>query len=98
MTTEQLMERFMDKHGESQHKVRIFNAPGRVNLIGEHLDYNGGYVLPAALEFGTTLIIRPRDDNKVSFSSTNIPYELTISLDEDYGYKAINGQIIRLAS
>lgn len=88
MTTEQLMERFMDKHGESQHKARIFNAPGRVNLIGEHLDYNGGYVLPAALEFGTTLIIRPRDDNKVSFSSTNIPYELTISLDEDYGYKS----------
>lgn len=88
MTTQQLMERFMDKHGESQHKVRIFNAPGRVNLIGEHLDYNGGYVLPAALEFGTTLIIRPRDDNKVSFSSTNIPYELTISLDEDYGYKS----------
>ncbi|RAR40517.1 galactokinase [Paenibacillus sp. MDMC362] len=88
MTTEQLMERFMDKHGESRHKVRIFNAPGRVNLIGEHLDYNGGYVLPAALEFGTTLIIRPRDDNKVSFSSTNIPYELTISLDEDYGYKS----------
>lgn len=88
VTTQQLMERFMDKHGESQHKVRIFNAPGRVNLIGEHLDYNGGYVLPAALEFGTTLIIRPRDDNKVSFSSTNIPYELTISLDEDYGYKS----------
>ncbi|SEM17008.1 galactokinase [Paenibacillus sp. cl141a] len=88
MTTQQLMERFMDKHGESQHQVRIFNAPGRVNLIGEHLDYNGGYVLPAALEFGTTLIIRPRDDNKVSFASTNIPYELTISLDEDYGYKS----------
>nr|WP_251035999.1 galactokinase [Paenibacillus sp. ISL-20] len=88
VTTQQLMERFMDKHGENQHKVRIFNAPGRVNLIGEHLDYNGGYVLPAALEFGTTLIIRPRDDNKVSFSSTNIPYELTISLDDDYGYKS----------
>lgn len=88
VTTKQLMERFMDKHGENQHKVRIFNAPGRVNLIGEHLDYNGGYVLPAALEFGTTLIIRPRNDNKVSFSSTNIPYELTISLDDDYGHKS----------
>lgn len=88
VTTQKLMERFMDKHGENQHKVRIFNAPGRVNLIGEHLDYNGGYVLPAALEFGTTLIIRPRDDNKVSFSSTNIPYELTISLDDDYGHKS----------
>jgi galactokinase len=88
VTTQQLMQRFMDKHGESRHEVRIFNAPGRVNLIGEHLDYNGGYVLPAALEFGTTLIIRPRDDKKVSFSSTNIPYELTISLDEDYRYKS----------
>lgn len=88
MTAQQLMERFMDKHGESRHEIRVFNAPGRVNLIGEHLDYNGGYVLPAALEFGTTLVIRPRDDNKVSFASTNIPDELTISLDEDYSYKS----------
>lgn len=87
MSTQQLMELFMEKHGESRHEAHIFNAPGRVNLIGEHLDYNGGYVLPAALEFGTTLIIRARDDNKVSFSSTNIPDELTISLNEDYGYK-----------
>lgn len=87
MTTQQLMERFMDKYGESCHEAHIFSAPGRVNLIGEHLDYNGGYVLPAALEFGTTLMIRAREDRKVSFSSTNISGELTICLDEDFGYK-----------
>jgi galactokinase len=51
----------------------VFYAPGRVNLIGEHLDYNGGYVLPAALDFGTTLIVRPRSDSKVHVRIDQLP-------------------------
>ncbi|GAB6929436.1 galactokinase [Paenibacillus sp. JCM 10914] len=81
MLKEQLWERFMDRYGESEHPARVFNAPGRVNLIGEHLDYNGGYVLPAALEFGTTLIIRRRDDDQISFTSTNMDDTRTISIN-----------------
>lgn len=46
-------------------------APGRVNLIGEHIDYNGGYVLPAPLSVGTYLAIAPRSDQKASFISLN---------------------------
>lgn len=48
-------------------KIHQFFAPGRVNLIGEHLDYNGGMVMPAPLSMGTHLLIRKREDNEVHF-------------------------------
>lgn len=88
MNTQQLIKIFLEKYGEGRHPLRVFNAPGRVNLIGEHLDYNGGYVLPAALEFGTTLIIRERDDQQISFASTNIPYEAILSMKDAFGGKS----------
>ncbi|WP_339223284.1 galactokinase [Paenibacillus sp. FSL H8-0332] len=78
MSIQELNSTFIKKYGESGETARVFYAPGRVNLIGEHLDYNGGYVFPAALDFGTTLIVRPRTDGKVQFASTNFPYEASI--------------------
>lgn len=50
---------------------RVFFAPGRVNLIGEHVDYNGGHVFPCALNIGTYAIIGKRDDKKVRMYSMN---------------------------
>lgn len=47
----------------------IVRAPGRVNIIGEHTDYNGGFVMPCAIDFHTYVAIRPREDNKVRVSS-----------------------------
>lgn len=82
MSIQDLKVKFIEKYGESNEETRVFYAPGRVNLIGEHLDYNGGYVLPAALEFGTTLIVRPRGDGKVQFASTNLPYEASLPYSE----------------
>jgi galactokinase len=51
-------------------------SPGRVNLIGEHTDYNGGYVFPCALDFGTYLLLRKSKDNAVTFRSLNFPNEV----------------------
>ncbi|MGZ7443558.1 galactokinase [Paenibacillus sp. TH7-28] len=82
MRKQEMEQLFISKYGESAEPLRIFNAPGRVNLIGEHIDYNGGYVFPAALEFGTTLALRKRADRKVSFASMNLPYTAELELDE----------------
>lgn len=51
-------------------------APGRVNIIGEHTDYNEGFVLPGAIRFGTSVVIGPRKDNSVRICSTNYPNEV----------------------
>lgn len=76
-----LKERFVKLYGaEHSYPIRAFHAPGRVNLIGEHTDYNGGYVFPAALAIGTTMLIRKRDDEQVGFASVNFPLCKHISI------------------
>ena len=71
MTVEmQVAEKFNEIFGESG-KKEIFFTPGRVNLIGEHIDYNGGYVFPCALSFGTYAVCRRREDNKFRMYSMN---------------------------
>lgn len=82
MNIESLKKQFIEKYGESAQDIRVFLAPGRVNLIGEHIDYNGGYVMPAALEFGTTLLARRREDDHIRLATTNFPYEKELSLSE----------------
>ncbi|GJM71032.1 hypothetical protein HMSSN036_32480 [Paenibacillus macerans] len=97
MKKQEMEQLFISKYGESAEPLRIFNAPGRVNLIGEHIDYNGGYVFPAALEIGTTLALRKRADRKMSFASMNLPYTAELDLDELGKENRANGSITRLA-
>ncbi|MBV9669655.1 MAG: galactokinase [Acidobacteriales bacterium] len=61
---------------------RLFYAPGRVNLIGEHTDYNDGFVLPAAISFGTCVAIRNRQDAALVLYSTEFGDQTTINLEE----------------
>ncbi len=60
---------------------RTFFAPGRINLIGEHTDYNGGHVFPASISFGTYALALKRDDQKVRFYSLNFAHTGIIECD-----------------
>ncbi len=61
-----------------------FFSPGRVNLIGEHIDYNGGLVMPCAITFGTYLLVSPNEDNVFRFRSLNFEEKLDIPLQTGY--------------
>jgi galactokinase len=65
-----MMQKFIEKFGNGG-DIRACFAPGRVNLIGEHTDYNGGHVFPCALTIGTYGLARRREDSKIRFYSMN---------------------------
>src|SRR6185503_12314960 len=62
--------------------ARIYRAPGRVNLIGEHTDYNDGFVMPAAINLATTVSIAPRADRRLSVFSLNWGETIEFDLDD----------------
>jgi galactokinase len=64
-----------------QNEIHVFNAPGRVNIIGEHTDYNGGYVLPIAINLSLLAAAKKRTDSKVYLKSLDFPKESVASLD-----------------
>lgn len=76
----------------NQQPARLVHAPGRVNLIGEHTDYNGGFVFPAAINFGTWIAVSPRDDRQidavaVDFDNQRNQFSLdAIEFDEQQGW------------
>jgi len=80
---EGVLKAFEEKFGASD-GVKCYFAPGRVNLIGEHTDYNGGHVFPCALTIGTYAAAKKRDDRKLRFYSVNLDKTGVIetSLDE----------------
>lgn len=71
---------FMEKYGDARTNFRVYFAPGRVNMIGEHTDYNGGYVFPCALNFGTYLVVRPNDSAQMRLATTNFRFSANVGL------------------
>ncbi len=79
-----LDEKFLALYGtesDGGKELYHFHAPGRVNLIGEHTDYNGGFVFPCALDFGTYATVRRRSDQNINFASLNLDQRALVSLD-----------------
>jgi len=83
-------KRFVELYGDED--FAAFHSPGRINLIGEHTDYNGGYVFPCALTFGTYGVAKKRPDGILRFASTNFegePIEVgldAVVYDKKYGW------------
>src|SRR5215213_7049327 len=78
VTNYELSQAFSVRYGQTP---RLFYAPGRVNLIGEHTDYNDGYVLPMAIDRGTVVAARERADRRVTAHSMNNGETLELDLD-----------------
>ena len=82
MTKSELQEIFRNRfHKEA---TNVFFCPGRVNLIGEHIDYNGGKVMPCAISLGTYLAIAKNIDKKLRFECLNFPETAEFNLQSSY--------------
>src|SRR5690242_11063190 len=77
MTIQEIAAAFEHLYGG---QPRIYRAPGRVNLIGEHIDYNEGFVMPAAINFSTFVAIRKRDDATVKIHSDTFKEDAAVDL------------------
>jgi len=68
-------------------ELRVFKSPGRVNLIGEHIDYNGGFVFPAALKLATTIVARKRNDKIIRMAATDLAKMVEVDINKFDEYK-----------
>lgn len=78
----ELINKFLEKYGHEP--TANYFTPGRVNLIGEHIDYNGGLVMPCAVTLGTWLCMAPNNDQVIRFKSLNFPEEQEFPLQDSY--------------
>ena len=85
MKYKNLKKKFIEIFGDGE--VRIFSAAGRVNLIGEHIDYNGGNVMPAALDLACTVLARPNKKDKINLAFTTAPNREALDISSLEQYK-----------
>lgn len=81
MQLSHLTDEFFRKYGNRTNDPVIFFSPGRVNLIGEHTDYNNGFVFPCALNYGTYLLVRKRNDNQLLLNTLNFEFSDSMSIN-----------------
>lgn len=85
MENDELKKLFKQRYGEGE--VRLFSAAGRVNLIGEHIDYCGGPVFPAALNLKCTVAARKTDSDKIRMCATTTPLTAELDIERLESYK-----------
>ncbi len=82
MNIADIKKQFIELYGGTEDDLRVFASPGRVNLIGEHVDYCGGPVFPAALTMRTTIVARKRDDRVIRLKATDLDIMIETTIDD----------------
>ena len=90
VTPSALQENFLKIYGEGKNQLRMFASPARINIIGEHIDYNGGMVFPAAIDKYLYCAIRKRDDNKIIYNDLFFPGTFEFSILDEFVFKKEN--------
>ena len=85
-----LSDEFNKIYGSGKDAVRVFASPARINIIGEHIDYNGGKVFPAAIDRYLYVIIRKRDDTRITYRDVKFPGVYSFNIREGLAYKKEN--------
>ena len=91
MTVHNLELKFFELYGKNDLPLFKFFSPGRINLIGEHIDYNGGFVFPAALTLGITALVRSRLDRTIVMNSLDAQGQVLIDIEKPIIYAEQDG-------
>lgn len=83
----ELENQFKELYGNASQSIQFFAAPARINIIGEHIDYNGGMVLPTAIDRYIYLAIRRREDTAINYDDIRFPGRFTFDITEQFSYK-----------
>ena len=91
VSPEILKEKFIGLYGPgAEQPVRVFASPARINIIGEHIDYNGGKVFPAAIDRYLYVAIRKRSDSKILYNDLFFPGTFSFDINDNFTYDKAN--------
>lgn len=88
---ENLVSDFLAVYGGTKDGVRMYQSPARINIIGEHIDYNGGKVLPACINRNLYVAVRKRSDSKIIYNDARFPGTFEFDICDDFVYDEKNG-------
>ena len=89
-TTEELKKSFIGLYGGNEVAVRTYSSPARINIIGEHIDYNGGKVFPASINRYLYIAIRKRADSKILYNDVRFPGSYEFDINQSFVYDKAN--------
>ena len=87
---EVLPEEFVKLYGGAKEDVQVYAGPARINIIGEHIDYNGGKVFPTAIDKYMYVAIRKREDSKITYNDLKFPGTFSFDINDDFAFQKEN--------